>query len=267
MPPCRRWSHTVLSSGQRHLQALLLLRVMQCHAIVPAVIAYSAATSVCEKECSVSRPHISCERCRLMPPCRRWSQTVLPSVTRLRALENCSALRQFALLQSCFSCASSFHIKGGSCEAEPVRCSAEYLTVPSIPSLVSAHNSSRALEGIVCFAASGASCSASLLLFMCQQLPHFSLQRLGNKTAVIAYSAATSVWECSTSRPYIFNERCSAMPPCRRWSHTVLSSARAKRGSSTSSDAVLCHRVGCDRLQCWPAALAGSSGTLTVRRT
>jgi len=36
---------------------------MQCHAIVSAVIAYSAAISVCEKGCSTSKPYYYCAGC------------------------------------------------------------------------------------------------------------------------------------------------------------------------------------------------------------
>ena len=57
--------------------------------------------------------------------------------------------------------------------------SAKYLTEPSIPSLVFAHSSSRALECIVRFAARGASCSATELLFICQQLTACQLAVLG----------------------------------------------------------------------------------------
>ena len=49
--------------GQQHRQALHILQPMQCHAILPGVATYSAATSACESAGSTGRPRISCGRC------------------------------------------------------------------------------------------------------------------------------------------------------------------------------------------------------------
>jgi len=46
---------------------------------VPGVATYGAASSAGERASSFSRPHISCGRCSVMPLCRPWSSTVLPS--------------------------------------------------------------------------------------------------------------------------------------------------------------------------------------------
>jgi len=82
----------------------------------------------------------------------------------------------------------------------------------------------------------------------------------------------------SVSRPYIFHERCSAVPPYRMWSPTVLLSALAEVPaaladltyrtcdaapgiSSTSSDAAPCHRVGCAHAHVQTSARAKTSSS------
>ena len=47
---------SVCEKGQQRQQALHLLRAMQRHTIVPDVATYSVAISVCERTSSTSRP-------------------------------------------------------------------------------------------------------------------------------------------------------------------------------------------------------------------
>jgi len=47
---------------------------MQRHAIVPAMVIYSAAISACERVSSTSRPYLSCGSCSALPSCRLWQR-------------------------------------------------------------------------------------------------------------------------------------------------------------------------------------------------
>ena len=82
-PSCRRRSPTARPP----------LRVLRRPAIVPVVIADSAAVGACVKGASSTcRTYASCVRCRAMPPCRRELPTALPSARALGGPQQQQAL-------------------------------------------------------------------------------------------------------------------------------------------------------------------------------
>jgi len=230
--PCRRAGcghlqccRQRVQKGQQHQQALLLLRALKRHAIVPDVITYGAAISVsnkCQRHQQASYLLRARRRYAIAPAVIACSTAISVCVMSkqhqqalhlLRAMQCQAIASDEVTYRAALRPAASAGLTSLSCDAVPChRAGCSPLQYCNQRARVGRQHQ-----------------QALHLLRRCGAMPS---RRIWSPTALP--SACVKI-ASSTSWPCISDERCCAMPSCRMWLPTVLQSACPNRPAAPVS--------------------------------